>query len=205
MLCCSSCSLPVQGHQLPTGARCSILFNEALHMSGLKLEYMVCLQPWATHSWGKHIPKDCKFHWQQSPGDTATDNLDPVEDGDIHSRLTHITQENQVIKVQLSQLTELVWQLLPQPGQAAPHSADADNMPPVPSPVEEQAAGTSGASHGLPPPSWLHPRDTASGVSLGATSHCYLALQGIPHLHPMVILCQQYQPHCHCLTGRQPL
>ena len=85
----------------------------------------MCLQPWASHSQGKHIPKDCKFHQQQSSGDTATDDLDPAEDGDIHSRLTRTTQENQVIKVQLSQLTELVQQLLPQPGQATPQSADA--------------------------------------------------------------------------------
>ena len=120
MPCSSSCSLPIQGHQLPTGARCSILFNKALHVSSLELECTVCLQPWDSHSWGKHIPKDCKFCQQQSSGDTATDDLDPAEDGDIHSRLTHITQENQVIKAQLSQLTELVWLLLPQLGQATP-------------------------------------------------------------------------------------
>ena len=129
MLCCSSCSLPIQGHQLPMGARCSILFDKALHASGLKPECTVSLQPWASHSWGKHIPKDCKFCWQQSLGDTAMDDLDPAEDGDVHSRLAQITQENQVIKVQLSQLTELVCQLLPQPGQATPQSADAGNMP----------------------------------------------------------------------------
>ena len=167
MPCCSSCGLPIQGHQLPTGARCSILFDKALHTCGLKPDCTVCLQPWGSHSWGKNIPKDCKFCWQQSSGDTATDDLDPAEDEAIYSRLTCITQENQVIKVQLSQLTELVWQLLPQPGQATPQSADAGNMPLVPSPAKEQAAGTSRASLGLPPPSWLHPRDIASGVSPG--------------------------------------
>ena len=137
MLCCSSCGLPIQGHQLPTGARYSILFDKALHTSGLEPECTVCLQPWGSHSQGKHIPKDCKFCLQQSSRDTGTDNLDPAEEEDIHSRLTQTTQENQVIKAQLSQLTELVQQLLPQPGQAAPKSADAGNMPPVPSPAEE--------------------------------------------------------------------
>ena len=137
MPCCSSCSLPIWGHQLPTGARCSILFDEALHTSGLELECTVCLQPWGSHSQCKHIPKDCKFCWQQASGDTATDDLDPAEDRDVHSRLACTTQENQVIKVQLSQLTELVGQLLPQSGQAMPQSADAGNMPVVPPPAEE--------------------------------------------------------------------
>ena len=151
MLCCSSCSLPIQGHQLPTGASCSILFYKALHMSSLELECTVCLQPWGSHSWGKHILKDCKFCQQQASRDTATDGLDPAEDRDVHSRLARITQENHVIKVQLSQLTELVWQLLPQPGQATPQPANTGNRTMVPPPAEEQAAGTSGANVGLPP------------------------------------------------------
>ena len=108
MPCCSSCGLPIQGHQLPTGAKCSILFDEATHASGLKPECTVWLQPWGNYQWGKHIPKDCKFCQQQAPGDTTTDDLEPAEDGDVHSRLACITQENQVIKAQLSQLTELV-------------------------------------------------------------------------------------------------
>ena len=115
MPCCSSCGLPIQGHQLPMGARCSILFNEALHASRLNLECTVCQQPWASHSQAKHIPKDHKFCWKQSSGDTTTDDLDPAEDLDVHSRLACITQENHTIKAQLSQLTDLVWQLLPQP------------------------------------------------------------------------------------------
>ena len=165
MPCCASCGLPIQDHQLPTGARCSILSNEALNASGLKLECTVCLQPCTRHPQGKHIPKDCKFCQQQASGDTATDDLDPAEDGDIHSRLACITQENHAIKAQLSEVTELVWQLLPQPAQATPQSTDAGSMPPASSPVEDQAAGTPGASLGLPPPSWSHPRDAASGVS----------------------------------------
>ena len=60
-----------------------------------------------------------------------------------------------------------MWQLLPQPVQAAYQSADAGNMPPVSFPVGDQAAGTLGPSIGLPPPSWLHPRDAGSGVSPG--------------------------------------
>ena len=167
MPCCSSCGLPIQGHQLPTGARCSILLDEVAHTSGLEPGCTVCLQPWGSHSQGKHIPKDCKFCWQQAPGDTATDDLEPAEDWDVHSRLAHITQENQVIKVQLSQLTELAQQLLPKPGQATPQPAEAGSMPAVPPAVEEQAAGTSGANVGLPLPSWLHTRDPALGVSLG--------------------------------------
>ena len=62
---------------------------------------------------GKQIHKDCQVLLAAGSGVTATDDLEPVEDGDVHSRLTSITQENQVIKAQLSQLTELVWQLLP--------------------------------------------------------------------------------------------
>ena len=160
MPCCSSCSLSVQGHQLPTGARCSFLFDKESHTSGLKPECTVCLQHWGSHSQGKHIPKYCRFCQQQASGDTATD-------GDVHSRLACIAQENHVIKAQLSQLTELVWQLLPQPGQATPQPADAGNMFAVPPPAEEQATGTLGVNLDLPLPSWSHPRDTASGVPLG--------------------------------------
>ena len=194
MPCCSSCSLPIQGHQLPMGARYSILFDEALHTSGLTLECTVCLQPWASHPWGKHIPKDCKFHWQQASGDTATDDLDPAEEGDIHSRLMHITQENHAIKAQLSQLTELVWQLLLQPVQAAPQLTEAGNMPSASSPVEGQAVGTCRASDGLAPPSWLHPRDTASEVSPRGHWAMPLHPAGQPSAPPMAIHCQQQLP-----------
>ena len=125
-----------------------MLFDEATHASGLKPECTVCLQPWGNHSWGKHIPKDCKFCWQQALGDTATDDLEPAEDGDVHSRLACIMQENQVIKAQLSQLTELVWQLFPQPGQVTPQPAEAGSMPGVLPPAKQQAAGTSRANVG---------------------------------------------------------
>ena len=165
MLCCSSCSLPIQGHQVPRGAKCSILFDEASHTSGLKPECTVCLQPWGSHLQGKHIPKDCKFNWQQALGDMATDNLEPVEDGDVHSRLARITQENQAIKVQLSQLTELVQQLLPQSGQAAPQPAGMDNTPGPAPQTADQATSSSRAEASLPPPSWSHSGDSAMGVT----------------------------------------
>ena len=58
MPCCSSCSLPVQGHQIPTGPHCSILFDEAVHSSGMEPECAVCQLPWSGHPRGKHIPKD---------------------------------------------------------------------------------------------------------------------------------------------------
>ena len=106
MPCCSSSGFPVQGHQVPMQAKCSILFDEATHVSDLEPECAVCLQPWGSHPQSKHIPKDCKFHQQQALGDTTTDNLAPAKDGDVHSRLAQITQENQAIKAQLSQLTE---------------------------------------------------------------------------------------------------
>ena len=205
MPCCSSCSLPVQDHQLPTGARCSILFDKALHGSGLELECTVCLQPWGSHSWGKNIPKDCKFHWQQASGDTATDDLDPAEDGDVHSRLVPITQENQVIKVQLSQLTELVQQLLPQPGK--PHSNQQMQVtgPMVPPQQRNRQQAPLGEmlvfSHLLGHTLVIH----NLGFHWGVTNHCYSALQGNPRHHSMAILCQQYQLDWHCLTGRHLL
>ena len=127
----------------------------------------MCLQLWSSHPWGKHIPKDCRFCWQQALGDTATDDLEPVEDGDVHSRLAHNMQENQVIKAQLSKLMELVWQQLPQPGQATLQLAVAGSAQVLPPPADKQAAGTSGAELGLPPPLWLHTGDPAPRVSLG--------------------------------------
>ena len=165
MPCCSSFGLPIQGYQLPMGPRCSILSDEALHASGLEPECTVCLQPQANHPRGKHIAKDCKFCHQQASGDTATDDLDLVEDGDIQSRLACITQENHAINVQLSQLTELVHQLLSQAAQATPQPANISNQPPVLPPAEGQSPGTSGTTLSLPPPSWSHSRDTGSGDS----------------------------------------
>ena len=159
MPCCSSCILPIQGHQIPTGAKCSILFDEATHVSGHEPECTVCLQPWGNHPQGKHISKDCKFCQQQAPGDSATDDLEPAEDGDVHTRLTCIMQENQTIKAQLSQLMELVQQLLPQPSQATPQLAGGGESP-VPAPPEaSQAASTSGTVVSLPSPSWPHTGD----------------------------------------------
>ena len=119
----------------------------------------------ASHPQDKHIIKDCKFCHQQASGDTATDDLDLAEDSDIQSRLAHITQENHTIKVQLSQLTELVWQLLPQAVPAAPQPVELSSLPPVSSPVEEQVLGTSRVSLGLPPPSGSHPRDSGDSPS----------------------------------------
>ena len=47
----------------------------------------------------------------------STDNLDLAEDSDVQSRLACITQENHASKAQLSQLMELVQQLLPNAAQ----------------------------------------------------------------------------------------
>ena len=129
--------------------------------------------PWASHLWGKHIAKDCMIHHQQVPRDMPTDDLELAEDSNVQSRLAHITQENHAIKVQLSQLTELVWQLLPQIKLVVPQLASASNLLPMLSPAEGQSPGTSGASLSLPPPSWLHPRDTASGIHLVVIRQCH--------------------------------
>ena len=154
MPCCSSCGLPIQGHQIPVGPRWSILFDKATHALGHELEYTVCLQPWSGHPQGKHISKDCKFCQQQALEDSATDDLEQAEDGDIHTRLTHIMQKNQAIKAQLLQLTELVWQLLPQPNQATPQLPGGEESPAPAPPEATQAAGTSGTAVSLPSPSW---------------------------------------------------
>ena len=160
MLCCSSCSLPVQGHQIPTGPRCSILFDEAIHTSGKEPECKVCLLLWSGHPKGKHIPKDCKFCHQQAQGNPGEDEPEQQEDGDVH------------IKAQLSQLMELVHQLLPQPGQAPtqPGEEQAAGTPPGPL----QPASTSSQMVGLPSPTWAQ-----SNVPEGAPG----PLQLLPFTH----------------------
>ena len=128
-----------------------------MHTSGWEPECIVCLQPWSSHSWGKHIPKDCKFRQQQAPGDSVADEPEQSDDGDVHTRLTRIMQENQAIKVQLSQLTELVCQLLPQPGQASLQpSGDQGTSASL---EAVQTASTSGTAASLPPLSWPHTED----------------------------------------------
>ena len=157
--CCSSCGFPIQGHQIPTGSWCSILFDETMHASGWEPECTVCLQPWGCHPQGKHIPKDCKFQQQQAPGDSVADDPEQPDDGDVHTRLTRITQENQAIRVQLSQLTELVHQLLPQPGQASPQPAGDQGALALASMETAQTASTSSAALSLPPPLWPQSKD----------------------------------------------
>ena len=143
-----------------------------MHASGQEPKCTVCLQPWSSHPWGKHIPKDCKFWWQQAPGDSAADDLEQPDNGDIHTRLNCIMQQNQAIKAQLSQLTELVCQLLPQPGQASPQpvgdqgaSASQETM---------QRASISSTAVSLPPPSWPGSEDwesTPGSLQLLSPSH----------------------------------
>ena len=166
MLWCSSCSLPIQGHQLPKGQGApSCLTRHCICLASNQSAQYACSlvavtlrtsisQMTASSTGSKLLGTQPLMTWTQQKTGTSTPGL-------------RITQENQVIKVQLSQLIELVWQLLPQPGQVTPWPADAGNMPAVPPPAEEQVAGTPGANLGLPLPSWLHPRDTVSGVSPG--------------------------------------
>ena len=152
------------------GPRCAILSNETSHTSGLEPECTVCLQPWSSDPKGKHINKECKFCQQQAPGDTAPDELDTVEDSNIQARLMCITQENHAIKAQLSQLTELVWQLLPQHPHAAQTTqqlVDASNPSLGLPPAEDQSLDTLGTTLSLPPPSWSQPKEAAPGESPG--------------------------------------
>ena len=149
----------MQGHQIPTGLQCLILFDKTMHASGRELECIVCLQPWSTHPRGKQILKDCKFCHQQAQGNLVDNELEQQDDGDVHAKLSHITIENQAIKAQLSQLMELVHQLLPQPGQASaqPREDQAASTPVAPVPA--QPTTTASQTESLPPPTWAHPED----------------------------------------------
>ena len=93
----------------------------------------------------------------------------------------------------------------PQATQAAPQPAEVSNLPPVSSPVEGQALGTSGASLGLPSPSWSHPRDSALGVSPSSHWAALLSPTGQPsaslHSNPLLAATAPW----HHLTGRHPL
>ena len=164
---------------------------------------MGCQLPWSSHPRGKHIPKDCKFHHQQALGKPGEDEPDQQEDGDIQARLSHITLENQAIKAQLSQLTELVHQLLPQPPQATAQSGEghAASMPQEPS----QSVTMSSQTAGLPSPMWMQPEATEeapgplqllpfmharqqlvqyqSSLSAGATGHAG-NVSGVPRTTP---------------------
>ena len=163
MPCCSSCGLPIQGHQIPMGPQCSILFDETMHASGWELECTVCLQPWSSQPRGKHVPKDCRFHHQQAQGNPVEDELEQQDEGDAHTRLSRITLENQAIKAQLSQLTELVCQLVPQWCQA-PAQQKEDQAGGTPAaPKSSQLATTASPADGLPPPTWLQPEDPEGG------------------------------------------
>ena len=102
---------------------------------------------------GKHIPKDCKFCHCQVQGELGEDEQEHQEEGDIHARLSCITLENQAIKVQLSQLTELVCQLLPQPSPVSMQSGEAWAASTVQQTA--QPITTSCQTAGLPSPTWV--------------------------------------------------
>ena len=89
---------------------------------------------------------------QGKPGE---DEPEQQEDGDVHAMLSRIALENQAIKAQLSQLTELVHQLLPQPDQA---SAQPGEEQAASAPWESpQPATTVSQTVGLPSPTWVQP------------------------------------------------
>ena len=161
---------------------------------------MGCQLPWSR---GKHIPKDCKFCHQQALGEPGEDELEQQEVGDVHARLSRITLENQAIKAQLSQLTELMRQLLPQPSQATAQSGEghAASMPQEPS----QPVTTSGQTAALPLPMWVQSEVTEeapgplqllpftharqqlvqyqSSLSAGATGHA-VNISSVPRATP---------------------
>ena len=138
---------------MPTSPQCSILFNKAVHSSGMEPECTACQLPWSSHPRGKHIPKDCKFHSCQVQGEPGEDEQEHQEEGDIHARLSRITLENQAIKAQLSQLTELVHQLLPQPSHTSVQSGEAQAASTVQQTM--QPVTTSCQTAGLPSPTWV--------------------------------------------------
>ena len=140
---------------MPTGARCSILFDEAVHSSGMEPECAVCQLPWSGHPRGKHIPKDCKFRRRQAQGEPGEDEQEHQEDGDVHARLSRITLENQAIKTQLSQLTELVRQLLPHSSQAPMQAGEAQTASTAQQTAQPTTIPTQAAS--LPSPTWAQP------------------------------------------------
>ena len=154
MPCCSSCGLLVQGHQIPTSPRCLILFDEAVHSSGMEPECTACQLPWSSHPRGKHIPKDCKFCHRQVQGEPGGDEQEHQEGGDVHARLSRITLENQAIKVQLLQLMELVHQLLPQPSHASVQSGETQAASTVQQTA--QPITMSCQTAGLPSLTWVH-------------------------------------------------
>ena len=186
MPCCSSCDLPIQGHQLPTIPRCSILLEESSHASGLEPKCTMCAQPCSSHPKGKQINKECKFCWQQVPVDIASDEMDPLEANDIHMWLMHITQKNHAIKSQLSQLTDLVWQLFqqqPPASQATQQATHTRNSHPELLPAKEQFPSAQASSLSLLPPSWPEPREAAPGEpsSSQQTVHPSPAVQTTAH------------------------
>ena len=124
-------------------------------------ECTVCQLPWSSHPRGKQIPKDCKFCRRSVQGEPGEDEPEPQEDGDIHARLSRITLENKEIKAQLSQLMELVHQLLPKPSQVSAQSGERQAA----SPAQETAPASD---HALPDnrPSIAY-LDTAGGTRKG--------------------------------------
>ena len=176
MPCCSSCGLPIQGHQIPKGPRCSILFDETTHALGWEPECTVCLQQWSSHPQGKHIPKDCKFHWQQALGDPVADNLEQAEDGDVHTRLTHTREPGNEGSAVTAHRAGLV---AASPAKQAPPQPAGGKEPSAPAPLEAtQAASTSSTAASLPSPSWLWTKDwerTLGGSPASVTQPCRAA------------------------------
>ena len=79
-----------------------------------------------------------------------------------------LTSHKRIRSSRHSSANSLSWSSSCSLSQGKPHPSQQMQVTcPQDHPLQEQAAGTSGANLDLPPPSWSHPRDTASGVSLG--------------------------------------
>ena len=98
----------------------------------------------------------------------------------------HITQENHAIKAQLSELMELVHQLLPQqpPAAQATQQAADPSKPSSGLPLAKgQFPGTTEATLNLPPPSWSQPQEAALGEPLQHQDIMLPCLQCLPQWH----------------------
>ena len=107
MLCCSSCGLPVQGHQLPMGPQCTILSDKGSHTSSFEPECTMYAQAWSGHPKGKQINKECKFQWQQVPGTLPLMRL--THRGTMMSRLNFCTSCRKTTPSRPSSISSLSW------------------------------------------------------------------------------------------------
>ena len=172
---CSSCCLPVQGHQLPMGPRCTILLDKSSHTSDLEPKYTMCAQPWCSHPKRNRSTRSASFasskHWE------TLSQMKWTHWRTKTPRLGLCTSHRKTTPSRPSLISSLSWSIScfcsnPFDVQVTQQGAYARNPHPELIPAEEQFSSALAPSLSLLPPSWPQAREASPGNHQATHQKC---------------------------------